>query len=299
MGKRMLNKIVVPLDGSTTAESVIPYIKDLAPRFGSHVDIIGVGMGGRGRRVNCLLDDYIHSVTDDLRSTGIEGEAVLLFGSPADKILDYATQNDVDLIIMATHGRGGITRWWMGSVAEKIVSGALTPVLITRGKHRKKTEAVQTLSFAKILIPLDGSDIGQAALTYAETLAEEIGASISLLQVISPPGAIEASVLGGSDWRRFVKAMHDAAEDYLNGIAEQLSKRGIETTCEVLSGDPADVIIEYAESNGISLIAMSTHGRTGLARWMIGSVTDKVLHGASIPMWLVRSPKMIIPVPKS
>ena len=100
------------------------------------------------------------------------------------------------------------------------------------------------------------------------------------------------------NWKKFLKAIHDAADTYLNSIAEKLTERGIKTTCEVVTGDPADRIISHTESNKTDLIAMSTHGRTGLARWVLGSVTDKVLHEAKIPMWLVRSPKMVIPRPK-
>ena len=291
----MLRKILVPLDGSTVAESVLPYVRGLAPSFGSHVEILGVGMGRKERRVNRLLEDYISRAAAGLRSDSIKAEALLVYGSAADKILDYTVENDVDLIVMATHGRSGITRWWMGSVAEKVVSESATPVLLVRSKRPRKAETARKSHFRKILAPLDGSDIGQAALPYVEILAKEIGASVSLLQVISPPGTIEASVLGGSDWRKFVKAMHDAAENYLGSIAEGLSGKGIKTTYEVLTGDPADRIVEYAVDRKVSLIAMSTHGRTGLPRWVLGSVTDKVLHGAKMPMWLIRSPKMIIP----
>jgi nucleotide-binding universal stress UspA family protein len=254
-------------------------------------------MGRRERRVNRLLEDYVGRVAAGLQSDSIKAEALLLYGSAADKILDYAAQNESDLIVMATHGRSGISRWWMGSVAQKVVSEAATPVLLVRSKRARKTETARKAHFRNILAPLDGSDIGQAALPYTEALAKEIGASVSLLQVVSPPGTIEASVLGGSDWRKFVKAMHDAAENYLGGIAERLSKKGIKATYEVLTGDPADRIVEYAVDKKVSLIAMSTHGRTGLARWVLGSVTDKVLHGAKMPMWLIRSPKMIIPRP--
>jgi len=295
----MLHRILVPLDGSGEAESILPYLRDLAPRFSTHIDILGVGIGRKNRRVNCLLEEYISRVAAGLQSDGIKAEAVALYGTAADKILDYAAQNDIDLIIMATHGRSGISRWWMGSVAEKVISEAPTPVLVVQSKHPRKNGAVRKLSFLKILTPLDGSDIGQAALPYAEALAIKTGASINLLQAISPPGTIEASVLGGSDWRKFVKAMHDAGEDYLSGIAKKLDEEGIKTTYEVVTGDPAGRIVEYAEDKGVSLIAMSTHGRTGVSRWVLGSIADKVLHGASMPMLLVRSPKMILPRPKT
>jgi nucleotide-binding universal stress UspA family protein len=92
--------------------------------------------------------------------------------------------------------------------------------------------------------------------------------------------------------------MHNAGVDYLKSISERLSGKGIKSTYEVVTGDPADKIVEYAEDEKVSLIAMSTHGRTGLARWVLGSVADKVLHGARMPILLVRSPKMVIHKPR-
>ena len=301
MVKRMsqLQEILVPLDGSREAESVLPYLRDLAPRFGSQVHILGVGIGGKTRRVNRLLEDYTKRIANGLNGNNIKAKAVTLYGTAADKILDFTAENEIGLIIMATHGRSGITRWWMGSVAEKVISEATAPVLLVRSKRPSKIGAAGKPKFLqKILAPLDGSDIGEAALPYAEILATNSGASISLLQVVSPPGTVEASLLGGPDWRKFVKAMHDAGEDYLKSIAGRLSDKGIKYTYEVITGDPADKIVEYADVKKASLIAMSTHGRTGLARWVLGSIADKVLHGARIPILLVRSPKMVIPQPR-
>ncbi|HIE17700.1 MAG TPA: hypothetical protein EYP71_05845 [Dehalococcoidia bacterium] len=200
---------------------------------------------------------------------------------------------------MATHGRSGISRWWMGSVAEKVISEAPAPVLLIRSRQLQNTEARGKISFLdKILAPLDGSDIGQAALPYVGILAVKASSSVTLLQAISPPGTAEASLFGGPDWKKFLKAMHNAGISYLKGVAETLEKKGIKTTYEMVTGDPADKIVEYAEKNNITLIAMSTHGRTGLTRWVLGSVADKVLHGAATPVFLVRSPKMIVSRPK-
>lgn len=294
-----VQEILIPLDGSTEAESVLPYLRDLAPKFGSRVHILGVGIGRKTRRVNRLIEDYINRTANKLHSDNIKAEPVIRYGVAADKILDFTAEKEIDLIIMATHGRSGITRWWMGSVAEKVISEATAPVLLVRSKRPSTTRATDKLNFThKILAPLDGSDIGEAALPYAETIATNSRASVSLLQVISPPGTVEANLLGGPDWRKFVKAMHDAGENYLKSVAEGLSGRGVKVTYEVATGDPADKIVEYAEDKGINLIAMSTHGRTGVARWVLGSVADKVLHGARIPILLVRSPKMVIVKPR-
>ena len=295
----MLKNMLIPLDGSAEAESVLPYLRDLAPRFDSQVHILSVGIGRKTRRVNRLLEDYVGRVALSLRNDGINAKPVVLYGIAADRILDFTVEKEIDLIIMATHGRSGISRWWMGSVAEKVISEAPAPVLLIRSQHLQEAKTPTKISFLdKILVPLDGSDIGQAALPYVEILAVRASASVTLLQAISPPGTAESSLLGRPDWKKFLKAMHDAGIGYLKGVAETLKEKGIKTTYEVVTGDPADKIVEYAERTNLTLIAMSTHGRTGLARWVLGSVADKVLHGATIPVFLVRSPKMIVSRPK-
>jgi len=302
MEKRMLNlhKILVPLDGSTEAESVLPYLKDIASKFVSRVYILGVGIGRKTRRVNRLIEDYINRTANKLHSDNIKAEPVVSYGVAADKILNFTAEKEIDLIIMTTHGRSGITRWWMGSVAEKVISEATAPVLLIRSRRRTTGGPSDKLNFPnKILAPLDGSDIGESALPYAEAIAANSHASISLLQVISPPGTVEANLLGGAEWRKGVKAMHDAGEDYLKTVAERLSSKDVKVTYEVATGEPADKIVEYAADKGVSMIAMSTHGRTGVARWVLGSVADKVLHGARIPILVVRSPKMVAIKPRS
>jgi nucleotide-binding universal stress UspA family protein len=301
MVKKILQveEILIPLDGSKEAESVLPYVRNLAPQFNSRVYILGVGIGRKTRRVNRLLEDYVNRIVNELHVHNIKSEPVILYGTAAEKILDFTAEKEIDLIIMATHGRSGITRWWMGSVAEKVISEATAPVLLVRSKRRRTTGTADKLEpIHKILAPLDGSDIGEVALPYAEAIAANSQATVNLIQIISPPGTVEANLLGGPDWRKFVNAMRDAGESYLKSIAERLSGKDIKVSYEVLTGDPADKIVEYATAKGANLIAMSTHGRTGLSRWVLGSVADKVLHGARIPILLVRSPKMVIIKPR-
>jgi nucleotide-binding universal stress UspA family protein len=294
-----IDEIAIPLDGSKEAESVLPYVRDLAPKFNSRVHVLGIGIGKKTRRVNRLLEDYISRTANELRTRNVKAEPVIRYGNAADKILDYLSEIEIDLIIMATHGRSGITRWWMGSVAEKVISEATAPVLLVQSKRRRATTAAdRPAPIHKILAPLDGSDVGESALPYAETIAAISQATVNLVQVVSPPGTVEANLLGGPDWRKFIKAMRDAGENYLNNIAERLKSKDVKVIYEVLTGDPADKIVEYAAEKGVSLIAMSTHGRTGLTRWVLGSVADKVLHGARIPVLLVRSPKMVMAKPR-
>jgi nucleotide-binding universal stress UspA family protein len=284
MGKRVLRKILVPLDGSRTAEAVLPYIKYLIPRFNSKIEVLGVGIGNRNRRVNRLLNEYIDNTVSNLKAAEFEAEAVIIYGSAADKILGYSKQNDIDLILMATHGRSGVKRWWMGSVAEKIISQSITPILLVPSKKQKSTQMKKITFIERILIPLDGSNTGQAALDHIELIARETGATISLIQVISTSGPMETNLLGNANWDSFFKAMRGAASDYLQSLVEELNGNGINANYDILVGNPAAEIIECARKNKVDLIAMSTHSRTGLARWVLGSVTDKVLHGAGMHM---------------
>ena len=292
MRKRVLRKILIPLDGSKTAETVLPYIRYLASQFDSKIEVLGVGIGNKNRRVNRLLNEYIDNTVSSLNAEKIETEAIVIYGSAADKILNYSKQNDIDLIVMATNGRSGVKRWWMGSVAEKIISQSITPVLLIPSKKKKVTQTKKIISIERILIPLDGSNIGQAALDHIELIARETGAAINLIQVISTSGSMEASLLGNANWDSFFKAMRETASDYLESLVEELKGHGISAKYDILIGNPAAEIIEYARKNKADLIAMSTHGRTGLARWVLGSVADKVLHGAGMPMWLVRPQNM-------
>lgn len=292
MAEVKLQQILVPLDGSLEAECVLPYLRDLAPRFNAKVHVLAVGIGQRTRRVNRLLEDYVAKMAEELKQQGIIAEAAVVYGTTADMILEFAQNQKVDLILMATHGKSGVKRWWLGSVAEKVVSASTTPVMMVQASRPEKHDATSKKSIERILVPLDGSQLGQAALPYAEMLHSKTGAGIFLLHVISPPGAVEASLLTGPDWVKLIEVLHKAGEDYLREVVRQLDERGIKATYEVVTGEPADKIVQYAEAKRASLIAMSTHGRTGLARWVMGSVADKVVHAASMPVWLVRAAKI-------
>jgi len=292
MRKRVLRKILVPLDGSKTAESVLPYIKYLASQFDSKIEVLGVGIGNRNRRVNRLLNEYIENTASNLSAEKFESAAVVIYGSATERILSYSKQNDIDLIIMATHGRSGVKRWWMGSVAQKVISQSITPVLLIPSTKQKAAQMKKVISIDQILIPLDGSNTGQAALDYIEFIARETKAVVRLIQVISTSGSMETNLVVHANWNGFFEAMKGAASDYLESLVEELQGHGISANYDILIGNPAAEIIAYARKNKVDLIAMSTHGRTGLARWVLGSVTDKVLHGARMPMWLVRPQKM-------
>lgn len=145
----------------------------------------------------------------------------------------------------------------------------------------------------RILLPLDGSEPGEAALPYVEELAAVTKAEVILLQVVTPHYDIAlaqgyTSHLGQIS-EEYMTHASAAANNYLNSIKERLTKMGITALSEVEVGSPAERIIGYAKENNIDLIAMSTHGRSGIGRWLLGSIADKVLHASDRPVLLVRA----------
>ncbi|MAG36891.1 MAG: hypothetical protein CL878_11710 [Dehalococcoidia bacterium] len=195
---------------------------------------------------------------------------------------------------MSSHGRSGLSRWVYGSVAHKIVHYSPVPILVIRNtvvpghNGTPGRPPFRSKQIRSILVPLDGSALAAEALAPATRLAASMSATLVLMQVVTPPYIIPAEYLvpGShvlSEWDR-----HHAAISYLHEVRETLQSQDLHVTTEVIEGDPAHEITTYAEQHDVDLIAMSTHGRMGLSRWLIGSVTERVLHSAAVPLLVTR-----------
>ena len=314
----MYNRMLVPLDGSELSEIVFPYAKELAARLDLEVILFHVH-SSEEREATHLYRAYIEHKVDIIKRQAEEvqqqttikpkGRAVkvrgeLVTGYPPEEILRYADENDIDFILMATHGRSGIKRWVMGSVAEKVLRASKVPVWLVRDgvpdeivydKWPKRTN----------LVPLDGSELAEAVLPHVEALAKQRGAEIVnvvLLRVCEPPvmppyfspsARFEtpngiAHVTPQEYIRAAIAACKAEAKRYLAGVEKRLKEAGLRVQSEVLEGEPATKIIEYARKNPFNLIVMSTHARSGLSRWAYGSIATKVLQGVTSPIFLVR-----------
>ncbi len=288
----MFDSILVALDGSEVAESVLPYLQDLAPRFDSELHIFGVCIEPE-RGLARLIKIYLERIASDLQEQKIKAKAVLFHGSPPDEILEYAEKNKIGLIAMTTHGRGGFTRWLLGSTAEKVIQETTSPVLLVRSRRPSEAEVLERVAFSRILVPLDGSRIGEAALPCVKALASKIKSSVTLLHIGSP--IYEALHELQQEYKgplpaEMVEDIMAASGSYLVGVGQAMGKKGFEVDWEVLTGDPAEKILEYASERNFDLIAMSSHGRGGIARWVLGSVADKVIRNSEAPVLIVRSP---------
>lgn len=311
----MYKKMLVPLDGSKLAEVVFVYAKELAGRL--DLDLIFFHVCSPKERDLCQA--YVERVTEIVkrqaeevqeqtgaqpRSKVIRARGELAEGHPAEEILRYADENDIDIILMATHGRSGVRRWIMGSVADKVLRASTVPVWLVRvgipdeivyDKWPKRT----------ILVPLDGSKLGEAVLPHVEALAKQRGVEMAdvVLIVVCEPSAMPAYYPPSAQFETPGGAVHvepkeymrletercqRLSEQYLDGVETRFRNAGLNVHSEVLTGKPAQEIVNYANKHLFNLIVMSTHGRSGLSRWAYGSVTAKVLQGVSSPLFLVR-----------
>jgi nucleotide-binding universal stress UspA family protein len=213
----------------------------------------------------------------------------------AEEILDYAEKENISLIVMVTHGRTGIRRWALGSTAEKVVRAAKCPVLVVRANLKVPGR----IKLDKILVTLDESKESEMVLPHVESLASKLKAMVTLLHVVVPPNHIYPisggiGYYGGEGIVRVpysdaeIKPLVEGAREYLQKVGDKLTGLGIRTNLEVRTGSAADEIIEAAREPGTDLVAMSTHGESGLSHWEYGNIADKVLRAGSTPLLLVR-----------
>jgi len=202
------------------------------------------------------------------------------YDEPSQAIADAAAANEVDLIAMATHGRGGLSRLLLGSVAESVVRRAPAPVLLIRGQPSWSPGVI-----GKILVPLDGSELSEGILPIVERLARPFDLAISLVRAIEPlpPSTMAGVVIHVEESTRLRTA---EAQEYLSKVAAGFEAKGLRVTCAVRLGPAVNVIQERAREAEADLIAMATHGRTGLGRLFLGSVAERVLRAAEVPILL-------------
>jgi nucleotide-binding universal stress UspA family protein len=302
----MYKKMLVPLDGSELAEVVLPYARELAGRLDLEMILLHVCEPHRSDS-QFMCQAYIDHAAEILEKQSKEvqskagappgvkavgAQAEVLTGHPAEEIVDYAKKKKVDLILMATHGRSGVRRWVLGSVADKVLRTSKVPVWLVRANIPEEI-VYDEWPKRKMLVPLDGSKFAESVLPHVEALAKQRGAGIMdivLLRVYEKP--FVTADYPEPDWKEHVQRMTDhfkhEAEQYLTGVQERLKSSGLKVRSEVLSGSPADEIIRYASTTHPNLIVMATHGASGPSRWEYGNIADKVLRGISSPVFLVR-----------
>lgn len=301
----MFKKVLVPLDGSPLAEqAMIPAVqlaralkaemlllRSIQPVYTMMPVVAGeyewawpeYAREDSRREIR----DYLEVVRRQHECPDCAIRAITHEGDPAGVIVDTVAEEGIDLIIMSTHGQTGVRRAVFGSVTERVLHSVACPVLVTRSAD----------PIRRVLIALDGSELAELAVPPALEIARALGARVILLRVNEMLPLNPLDVTMSWDWdaeapqRKLVGELRQTAETYLRDIAARYELSAADVQTIVLDGSPVDRIQEFARLYGIDLIAMSTHGRTGLRRWLYGSVTAKVMRGSDRSMLIVRPPE--------
>ena len=281
----MYEKIVVPLDGSKLAEVALPYAEELAAKMGSEIILLSVleSTEAREYQKHQIYTDRIVKVTKLHAKKYLEksGEEVIKVGTatrvgnPAEGIVEYASKGqgsiNCKLIIMATHGRSGIGRWAVGSVADKLVRATIKqPLMLIRAKGTRP-DVRQKRILKKALVPLDGSTRSEGVIPYIREIASRLEMELNFLQVVPKTNRTYAE-----------------AEVYLQSVCSKLEDEGVSAKYRVGVGAAADEIIDFADELAIDLVAMSTRGRNSANLWPLGGVAQKVLLAGNTPLMLIR-----------
>ncbi len=315
----MFKRILVPLDGSDRAEHALPFAARIARASGGSVHLLEVvspliDYGGGFAMVPQYTEQlieaettaatgYLQAVVASPKLAGIETTTEVTFGIPARHILASARSGETDLIVLCSHGRTGLTQWVLGSVAHTLAHESTVPTFILRESEPASLlagpDATRPLC---ALVPLDGSELAEAALAPAASLIAALAApargALHLVQVVK--------LFSETSEEGFVHQLNEEAREramtYLAQVTERLQttaqRLGISLTSSVaLEKDVASALVKMAEHGiegqetgdaGCDLIAISTHGRHGLERWVMGSVTDRLLNTTKLPMLIVR-----------
>jgi nucleotide-binding universal stress UspA family protein len=192
---------------------------------------------------------------------------------------------------MASHGHSGIIPWAKGGIASKVIEGVGVPLLLIKETKRRKTKEKHLIS--RILLPLDGSEAGEAAITRVKELKSRLEAEVILLEVVSKGRHLRT--VGGLDYILYpeteLETFKAEAKAYLDKVYKRLHRGKGELRVEIRTGEVVKEILDYARKKRVSLIAISSHGHSGMTKWIFGSTAKKIIEESPIPLLVVRAPK--------
>lgn len=302
----MYTKILVPLDGSRLSEAILPYARSLMKTIGVPVELLHVlEPDAISAACDPKIGRYFDTVAASRKRDGVsyletiarslpgDGQVICeaQVGNPPEVVVDRASADPGTLIAMATHGRSGITRWLLGSVADKVLHATRNPLLLVRPRGERPNGEEAPLK--RIVVPLDGSALAETVLPDVTRLAAVMGLEVILVRVYTM--APHAYIVGAEGYVPDMETLRadlegEQAKRYLEDKVEQLRWQGVKDASYVLlEGDAASELIDLARQTPENLVAMCTHGRSGVGRWVLGSVTDRVVRHSGDPVLVIRA----------
>ena len=296
----MYAQILVPLDGSKFAESALPLALTLSRKTGADLHLVTVI-----EPVPAFVYDewetaaeewtreYLANVVADVGpKAGGHVSVGILKGHVVDALQTEVAERKADLVVLASHGRGAISRLWLGSVADRFLRQADRPVLVVRPEADEgRTEPDGEPAFDTLLVPLDGSELSESALDHAIEFGELFGSAYHLTRVVAYPVELASPYLPHTAQmnQQLLADAKDRAAEYLEERAERMRRRGLRVTTAIsVDGQAGHGILTECEAVEADGVAMATHGRKGLSRALLGSTADKVLRGLHVPLLLHR-----------
>jgi nucleotide-binding universal stress UspA family protein len=298
MQDRRRTTLLVPLDGSELAEAALPYAESLARSLGLGLRLVSVVDTGpdtmlvyaeskRDSLVHAEQDTrkrYLETVRRPLDEREMSTSVIVLDGDPVERILAAADETDVELLVIGTHGRGGIERLYLGSVADKVMRLATCPTVMI---PVQESVAAAPVNLRRIVVPLDGSSLAEAALPWAQRLAVANKGTLVLVRIqpIRPSLTMAGPYM--PELAEIQTELERLAEGYLQTMEQQL-EADVPVETVVLRGAPAPELVHYLQTSPSDLVVMTTHGRGGLKRLLLGSTADRLVR-SGFPVLLIRA----------
>jgi nucleotide-binding universal stress UspA family protein len=299
----MYANVLVPLDGSNTAEKALPYARWLSASLNLPVELLAVVdlselaahvAAEKARYLKDIIEASVRSSQDYLQRiartfTGTDTKCTVEKGRPDAVIVERAATDESTLVCMSTHGRSGVNRWLLGSVTEKVIRTTANPLLVVRAADDLKTAGREILK--SVIVPLDGSELAEGVIPTVAQLARDLKLSVILFRAYSIPYDTYANAdYEGMNLEEIASILKDDTLDYLAKKAAEMKILGVPAVSyRAKEGFAADEIISLGRNTPNNLIAMCTHGRSGFRRWLVGSVTETVVRHSGDPVLVLRA----------
>ncbi len=297
----MFEHILLPLDGSSLAERVLPHAVALANAFDSRLTLLRVVYHEKKANQEGMINPmdwqmrkseaeaYLKAVKKRLADIDLESDIRVMEGNPAQQIIEFARHEEVDLIILASHGSSGISQWNINSVVQKVLLKSFMPVMIIRSYQDMKEE-LEGLTYDRLLLPLDGSKRAECVLTLAKSISAVHDSKLFLTHIVEEPRLPRQTPLSDEDKElvtRLNEINAEESENYLENIEHQFEGHDVETIIES-SKNPTIALHNIVDREKIDLVLLSAHGYSGENRWPYGKIALNFIVYGTTPLLIIQ-----------
>jgi nucleotide-binding universal stress UspA family protein len=286
----MFDRALIPLDGSTQFATILPYVARFAGGLNMPLvlaSVLAPGPTATLEQRRQEADGHLQEIVARLTGTGVEATAVVAVGRPVQEMVRLVEQEGCNLILLLPRGEGAQAWGALGSITEKVLQASPVPIL-TIPSPAAAPDRSEGAPITTVIVPLDGSSLAEMALPYAEELAQQLAADVILTRAVSANIAYIGAMMDTPFISpRAMETTDEEAADYLKRVADKLRAEGFAVQAQLLRTQPAPGIVALAQQTPHSLIALTTHGRSALARWFMGSVAEEVVETAETPVLVI------------